>query len=300
MFVGPPLYSARGDGRRQGSGVAAGEGRVPSRRIIAADGKGAHMGQYFSWVNLDKDEIIETYAWPNGEKLHECAYVGCEETDAALTMLAGDWAGDLVVFLGDYATFKDEVHPGRRAVERCLAGRHVEDYLFDVCRDICGRFDYVRDHPEVTHPVYVDGESHERWVPYEGPFDIAIRHFHYVVNDARREYVDRRCTAVRYIDEATGEIVRYDPVPELMCSQTGWLEDPEHEIEGRWLGDVVRPTDEHPGSGYTAVAQAYSYWAPPAITATDDKIRRVIAEHGLNIADEDILKQVDRWLARAD
>lgn len=80
------------------------------------------MGQYFEWVNFDKREIIATDPWPNGQKLHECAYIGCPETDAVLTMLAGDWAGDLVVFLGDYARFKDETHPGRREVERRLDG----------------------------------------------------------------------------------------------------------------------------------------------------------------------------------
>lgn len=61
------------------------------------------MGQYFNWVNLDKGEIVADWPWPNGQGIHESAYLGCEETDAALTMIAGDWAGDLVVFLGDYA-----------------------------------------------------------------------------------------------------------------------------------------------------------------------------------------------------
>lgn len=51
------------------------------------------MGQYFNWVNFDKNEIIEDWPWSNGNKLHESAYLGCEETDAALTMLAGDWRG---------------------------------------------------------------------------------------------------------------------------------------------------------------------------------------------------------------
>ncbi len=48
------------------------------------------MGQYFEWVNFDKGEIIATWPWPNGQKPHECTYVECEETDAALTMLAGE------------------------------------------------------------------------------------------------------------------------------------------------------------------------------------------------------------------
>ncbi|OUP09804.1 hypothetical protein [Collinsella sp. An2] len=249
------------------------------------------MGQYFSWVNFDKNEIIEDWPWANGSKLHESAYLGCEETDAALTMLAGDWAGDFVAFLGDYAEFENETHPKRREIEQRLGDMACEDYIYS-CTDICGRFDYTREHPEVRRPVY-DGDSiYERWVPYDGPFDVAIHCYRYVVNESKKEFVDRFCTAVRYINVETSEIVRYDPFPELMCSQTGGLIDPEHEIEGLWFGDFIRPTDVHPGSEYKAVAQNYSYWAPPAITGSDEEIRHIIAEHRLNIADKDILEQI--------
>lgn len=216
------------------------------------------MGQYFDWVNFDKREIIAADPWPNGQKIHESAYLGCPETDAVLTMLAGDWAGDLVVLLGDYAKFRDEVHPGRREVERRLAGAICDDYICGLT-DICGRFDYVRDHPEAKRYVERDDGSYD-WIPYDGPFDVTIHQFRYVVNESKREFVDRWRTAERYIDEQTGEIVRYDPFPELMCSETGGLEDPEHKIEGLWFGDIVRPTDEHPGEGYTAVAQWYSFF----------------------------------------
>ena len=123
------------------------------------------MGQYFEWVNCDKREIIATDPWPNGQKLHECAYLECPETDAALTMLAGDWAGDLVVFLGDYAKFKNETHPGRREVERRLDGAISDDYTCDFI-DICGRFDYVRDHPKAKHYVERDDGSWD-WIPYD-------------------------------------------------------------------------------------------------------------------------------------
>ena len=248
------------------------------------------MSQYFNWVNLDKGEIIADWPWPNGPGIHESAYLGCEETDAALTMIAGDWAGDLVVFLGDYASFKDEVHPDRRAVERRLGGTPTEHYMYG-CTDICGRFDYVCDHPEVRRPVLSEDGCDETWVPYDGPYDVAIHCYRYVANDAKREYVDRFCTAVRYIDKRTGKIVRYDPVPELMCSGTRGLEDPEHEIEGLWFGDAIRPTDEHPGEGYTAVAQWYSYFGPP-LNCSDGEIGRFISEHGLDSAAGDILEQV--------
>lgn len=256
------------------------------------------MSQYFNWVNLDRSEIIADWPWPNGQGVRESAYLGCEETDAALTMIAGDWAGDLVVFLGDYAEFKNETHPGRREVERRLDGTSAEHYMYE-CTDICGRFDYVRDHPEVRHPVFSDDSRDATWVPYDGPRNVAIHCYRYVVNESKREYVDRFRTAVRQIDGRTGVIVRYDPVPELMCSGTGGLDDPEHKIDGLWFGDVILPTDERPGDGYKAVAQWYSYFGPP-LNCPDEEIGRIISEYGLDIADGDILERVYACLSEGE
>lgn len=214
------------------------------------------MSQYFNWVNFDKREIIADWPWTCGSGLRESAYVGCEKTDAVLTMLASDWAGDIVVFLGDYAHFENETDPNRREVERRLAGMSCEDYIYN-CTDICGRFDYTGDHPEVRYPVFSDDGS-EEWVPYDGPFDVAIQGFRYVVNESKREFVGRTNTAARHVDDSTGEVVRYDPFPELMCSQVARQGAARRGILGRWFGDVIRPTNEHPGDGYAAVAQDYS------------------------------------------
>ena len=60
------------------------------------------------------------------------------------------------------------------------------------------------------------------------------------MNESKKEYVDRYRTAVRHIDKDTGEIVRYNPFPELMCSETGEVEDPEHEVKGLWFGVSCR------------------------------------------------------------
>ena len=214
------------------------------------------MSQYFNWVNFDKREIIADWPWPCGSGLRESAYVGCEKTDAVLTMLASDWAGDIVVFLGDYAHFENETDSNRHEVERRLAGMSCEDYIYS-CTDICGRFDYTRDHPEARYPVFSD-YGVEEWVPYDGPFDVAIQSFRYVVNESKREFVDRANTVARHVDDSTGEVVRYDPLPELMCSQVAGLGAAGRGILGRWLGDVIRPTNERPGDGYAAVAQDYS------------------------------------------
>lgn len=162
-----------------------------------------------------------------------------------------------MVLLGDYATFENVTCPKHRELQRRLKGMNLEDYVFN-CEDICGCFDYMGRHPEVTYPVYGAEPGKEVERHYEGPYDIAIRHFRYVGNEPKGEYVDRFRTAVRSSNGKTGRIVHYDPFPQLMRSETLGTEHPEREIDGLWFGDVIRQTNEHPGDDYTAVAQWYS------------------------------------------
>lgn len=250
------------------------------------------MGQYFEWVNYDRREIIDTDVWDCGVKLHESAFVGCEMTDAALTMLAGDWAGDLVVFLGDYASFENETNPARRRIELLLNGGFSDDYTYDFT-DVTGRFDYVETLEDKSHWVYGNGVE-EHYEDYTGPYDVHLERFRYVANETRREFLDRSRTAVRYIRPNTGDIVRYDPFPQLMCSE---VYDPDlDEVDGAWFGDFVRPSHEAPGDGYAEVHRDYSYWAPPSITCPDEEIHRVIEENGFDVSDEDILDRIARLL----
>lgn len=250
------------------------------------------MGQYFNWTNFDKNELIETDIWPNGQKLVECAYYGCEETDAALTMLAGEWAGDFVCFLGDYANFHKSKSPAAKRALEALNGYCTEDYLLECCEDIQGRFDYAKINPDFRWYDCEEGEDK----PFTGPFDIAIQRFRYVINESKHEYIDREQTAVRRIDSETGEIVRYDPFPEYMSSEDRGFDDPENEVCGLWLGDVIRPSHEPPSADCKRVGQNYSYWGTPIVNASDDEIRAVIAENNLDISDEDILSQIARCL----
>lgn len=102
---------------------------------------------------------------------------------------------------------------------------------------------------------------------------------------------------VRYVDMDTSKIVSYDSFLELTCSETHGLDDPGREVERLWPGDVIRPTNEHSGDGYKAVAQWCSYFGPP-LNCPDEEIRSIISEHGLNIADEDKLEQICACLGK--
>lgn len=250
------------------------------------------MGQYFNWTNFDKGEFIDTDIWPNGQKLVESAYYGCEETDAALTMLAGEWAGDFVCFLGDYADFRNNRSPAAERVLEAMDGRCAEDYFLECAKDIQGRFDFAKTNSDFRWYDFEEGKEK----PFIGPFDITIQRFRYVINESKHEYIDREQTAVRYIDPADGEIVRYDPFPEYMSSEDDGFNDPENKVRGLWLGDVIRPSHKQPSSEYKKVGHNYSYWAPPVVNASDDEIRSIISDNSLNISDENILDQIALYL----
>jgi hypothetical protein len=254
------------------------------------------MGQYFDWVDLDKREYIDGFPWRGGPKLRESSWLGNEETNAALTLLAGRWAGDRVVFLGDYAKFKDETDPFRRAVELELDGRVLDDYYMPGDEsDVTGLFASVKESP-----------CNFRWtedcrkVPYAGPFTLQIEEFRYVVNETAHQYVDRERAPVT--DVLRGEICRWDPIPELLCSERDKGacnvadlpgSNEEYDIVGAWFGHIVRPTNEEPPSGYARVASRYIYWwdrrMGPIINASDDAIREAARRCGID------LDTVDYW-----
>lgn len=226
------------------------------------------MGQYFDWVNPDKKEMIGSYPWKCGFKLEENTYLGNEKTDAMLTLMATRWKGDRVIFLGDYAEFKNETNPYRRAFELDLGGHGIEGYLFEDLEDVAGVFKWVRDEGDNVHYDDETGDD----VPYTGPFDTDIQAFRYVLDDDAQEYVDRLRCPVRYISSNPLKVLRYDPVPILLCSFEGGHLDP---LYGRWFGHRVRPTNDAPPETYVQIGQDYCYWTDsehPVINEPDDEV----------------------------
>ena len=63
------------------------------------------MGQYYSIVNLSKGERL---TWSGGIKLMEFSYKDNDVTSTLANMLEGDWYGDVVVVIGDYAYDSDD------------------------------------------------------------------------------------------------------------------------------------------------------------------------------------------------
>lgn len=206
------------------------------------------MGQYFSWVNVDRFERLDAGLWDFAPTLYGRCIAPCEENLAMLSLLATRWRGDVVVFLGDYASFEGDGRPGCRHVRESIdaSGWSVPDFASEA-QDVTGCLRVARDSPRNRR----NSPSDESLDLYEGPFDVEVGEWRYVVNPARREYVDYRRMPV--ISAQGSPVQRLDPLPLLLASETWAPGDPDEKIEGRWLGDVVYPADDDPGDGFVLV-----------------------------------------------
>ena len=214
------------------------------------------MGQYFQWVNFDKRQYLDDEMFPDGLKATESAYVGSPKTDAVTTLLGTIWRGDLVAFVGEYlADVRRLSIPGRddgllRVIDYPLDYYDI-DYEFE---DVGGRLSCARG--KLGTVVVRDGERGEMLAdrPYEGPFDIEVERFRYVVNETKREYYDRERTARQWARGNT------DLLPILLGTSWGRLAVEGKKVDGpdgRWVGDLVYPSHEEP-KGLADVSGVYS------------------------------------------
>lgn len=213
------------------------------------------MGEYFRWVNFDKRQYLDDMMFQDGLKAAESSYVGSPKTEAVTALLGTIWRGDLVAFTGEYyADVRGVTVPGRddgliRIIEYPLDYYDI-DYEFE---DVGGRLSCAEG--KLGTAVVEDEEYGERLVerPYEGPFDIEVEHFRYVINETKREYYDRERTACQW---ARG---RTDLLPLLLGTSWGHLAiggEKRREPDGRWIGDLVYPSHEEP-EGFADVSGVY-------------------------------------------
>ena len=232
--------------------------------------KASSMGQYFFWVNPASHEWIDCDPFDSYGFLASLSdRCGNRYTDAACTLMEGRWRGDPVVYLGDYCDLRAD--DPRAAMLGALFGEYPYDAVMDGFEDVSGLFACAEG---LRHDAYLGDEP--RSVPYDGPFDLEVAHRRYVMEDGRREFVDRELAPVHAIYDCGGySWDRWDPVPWLLRPSD--LDDP---WEGRWVAGRVRVSDEPPTPGYRDVsADAYlSYgWSLSAVCAPDEDIRAALA-----------------------
>ena len=247
------------------------------------------MGQYYTFVNMDKKERLYSHSFGSGLKLMESAYVGNSYIEAAAHLLAGSWKGDRVFYCGDYAW--DD--PDGSACDRLheLSDRDPYEYA-DQCDDISTRFAACEGNTRLEGFETAAGGRGFRSVPLEGAFDIKPEHYRYVVNETKGLFVDRETAPVAWVwvEGSDYGIVRSDPLPLFLAIGNGlgggdyW--GPSEKQVGSWAGDAIVPTNERPSEGFQEIASPFDE-SGVFLTMRDDKLSEVIranmdkvAEHG--------------------
>ena len=99
------------------------------------------MGEYYSWVNVDKKERICPCDFNYGNKSHESLVRGNEFLNALRGLLYAEWAGDHVVFIGDETSISEN---DKNEALRALYGHTVDaNYPGDVLDTICETYKNV-------------------------------------------------------------------------------------------------------------------------------------------------------------
>lgn len=225
------------------------------------------MSQYFSWVNLSKKQYLADDIWPDDMGFWQNSHSGCLKLDAACTLISKEWAGDLVAFIGDYflRSAISEVDAHRRLVWEAMGNKGLDACMDEgEWEDVSGRFAFARGK---TRTVY-GGESdpYGEKVAYEGPFDLEIEHFRFVVNEDKGEYFDRRGTSIESV--RGGFVCRFELLPGLLCCGAGFREHEGEDLSGTWIGDRIVLADEAP-EGYRDISR--SAWMGEPWFETDEE-----------------------------
>lgn len=212
------------------------------------------MGEYYSWVNVNKKEYLDPYDFDLGVKLYESAYGRNHLLGALYDLLSSDWKGDAIVFLGDQTNItENDKNPVLRklSAERQIWGEPgVEmDYVYDTYRCISGLFKasegIVRD--EIERMVKDDdfsanlyGVSKES--PYEGLFNRESLFCRYAINHTKKEFFDVEHTRIPH----------FNPLPILMA-----FPGCGDGCTGFWLGDQIEVSNERPSVEYKDKSAEY-------------------------------------------
>ena len=225
------------------------------------------MGEYYDWVNIDKREYICPNDFDMGNKLYESASAGNHFLGALYNLLATDWKGDSIVFLGDETniTEKDD----NQVLQKLSAERQAwdeqgydYDYVLELYKCISGYFkaaekevrreiDWMVQNNDFKINYY--GVSHEN--PYEGLFERESQFFRYTINHTNKEYFDIENTRLTYTNEDGTKVKRINPLPLLMAFPGSSYD----KCTGLWLGDNIEVTDSLPPSEYIDKSSEYGW-----------------------------------------
>lgn len=241
------------------------------------------MSQVYDWFNYDKMERLDWW-WSCGGKLWGNCWTHCEENNALLTLLAGRWEGDRVIRYGCEGL--DTPEDGRPFLKE-IKDVFFEDRYYDSV-DITGLFEETRGHP---HDVYDENGDFAGEEPFEGPFELRLEWYRYVINVDRKQFFDRERTAVHRV--GLDEVFR-DDLFTVLCTPWGRYDMVGGERLESWFGEVLAASNERPGDEYEDITGVHWKYSVPT-DLSDEEILAYVCEGAPDFDDDP--KGWDRYVS---
>ncbi len=242
------------------------------------------MGQYFMWLNPIKGEYIEPFDFDQGSKRRESAWVGSAILDSLYTLMANDWKGDPIVWIGDYVELNNEKNSTLMITEK-ICGPSPYEYANLHFKDVscqfsnCSKKDVVEGvfHKEVlmTYGMSEDEINHYfvKCRSYDEPCESPLYeceppslewdfqdYIQYMIAYLENKGMFSRKAEKFHllINDTKKEFVdfrpiisesekKYNPFPVLMIKENN-SKDPTNDLAseycGIWLGDTIRVSND--------------------------------------------------------
>ena len=211
------------------------------------------MGEYYSWVNVDKKEYIEPGDFNLGQKSIESTWENNDLLLALKELLSTDWKGCNILFLGDECN----AHEGEnndiiKILQKDRIENNCDGYLYDtvyeVYRNVGCFFKAAEDEVRNEIGFYLHCLEDGGFIPpnvfgidikdpFNGLFLREGKSFKYTIN--RNKNVCYSLDKTKFLDRDGTEIEHIDPLPVLM--RYGRSRE-----TGVWLGDIIDVGDTLP------------------------------------------------------
>lgn len=189
------------------------------------------MGQYYGIINIDKKQHIYPHDLDNGAKIMEWSYIGNKMTNALMNLLGGEWKGDRVYVVGDYAdTCTDPSEVWVSAYKTAMQELEIEE----------------DGEGDEAHSLYMAMD--EIFKNVSGRVNIENHGYRIIINRNKGVYIDLKHCPIEYAwydkDEDEGGVLRIHPLSLLLAMGNdrggGDFHSGCHGYEyvGTWVDDV--------------------------------------------------------------
>lgn len=234
------------------------------------------MGEDYKWVNVDKREYIEPFAFDYGARFHQCMSRENEVRNALHSLLSDEWKGDRILWIGDSCSV-EESYPNdliRVLYEQTVEFGYPEDVfdlIYETYRDVSGLFkeaeecvrEYIGDYiADVRAGLDFPNEfgidiNH----PFRGMFQRETEEYRYTINYTKGIYYELGETAVVarvYNADFSTERYYYEVEVDPLSLLLGYGENAK---PGEWLGDAIGVSNQRP-EGFFRIPRIYLKYYP--------------------------------------